>query len=67
MAGPDRASEEGLIARYFAPLAGPGADGLRDDAATLTPTPGHDLVVTADAVVAGIHYFSDDPPDRPWP
>lgn len=63
MAGPDRASEEGLIARYFAPLAGPGADGLRDDAATLTPTPGHDLVVTADAVVAGIHYFSDDPPD----
>jgi thiamine-monophosphate kinase len=61
--GPDRASEEGLIARYFAPLAGPGADGLRDDAATLTPTPGHDLVVTADAVVAGIHYFSDDPPD----
>ncbi|KNY21906.1 thiamine-phosphate kinase [Methylobacterium sp. ARG-1] len=62
MAGPDRASEEGLIARYFAPLAGPGADGLRDDAATLTPTPGHDLVVTADAVVAGIHYFSDDPP-----
>jgi thiamine-monophosphate kinase len=63
VAGPDRASEEGLIARYFAPLAGPGADGLRDDAATLTPTPGHDLVVTADAVVAGIHYFSDDPPD----
>lgn len=62
MAGPDRASEEGLIARYFAPLAGPGADGLRDDAATLTPTPGHDLVVTADAVVAGIHYFPDDPP-----
>ncbi|MDP4006401.1 thiamine-phosphate kinase [Methylobacterium sp. NEAU K] len=62
MAGPGRASEEGLIARYFAPLAGPGADGLRDDAATLTPTPGHDLVVTADAVVAGIHYFPDDAP-----
>ncbi|MCJ2065583.1 thiamine-phosphate kinase [Methylobacterium sp. J-088] len=62
MAGPVRASEEGLIARYFAPLAGPGADGLRDDAATLTPAPGHDLVLTADAVVAGIHYFPDDPP-----
>ncbi|WP_457107078.1 thiamine-phosphate kinase [Methylobacterium sp. P5_C11] len=62
MAGPGRASEEGLIARYFAPLAGPGADGLRDDAATLTPAPGHDLVLTADAVVAGIHYFPDDPP-----
>ncbi|MEL6061201.1 MULTISPECIES: thiamine-phosphate kinase [unclassified Methylobacterium] len=62
MAGPVRASEEGLIARYFAPLAGPGADGLRDDAAILTPSPGHDLVLTADAIVAGIHYFPDDPP-----
>ncbi|MBE7244726.1 MAG: thiamine-phosphate kinase [Actinomycetospora chiangmaiensis] len=62
MAGPVRASEEGLIARYFAPLAGPGADGLRDDAATLTPAPGHDLVLTTDAIVAGIHYFPDDPP-----
>lgn len=57
-----RAGEEALIARYFAPLAGPGADGLRDDAASLTPTPGHDLVVTADAIVAGVHYFPDDPP-----
>ncbi len=61
-AGP-RASEEALIARYFAPIAGEGADGLRDDAARLMPSPGHDLVLTADAVVAGIHYFPDDPPD----
>ncbi|MGU3359561.1 thiamine-phosphate kinase [Methylobacterium sp. M6A4_1b] len=59
MARPD---EDGLIARYFAPLAGPGADGLRDDAATLTPSPGCDLVLTADAIVAGVHYFPDDPP-----
>lgn len=59
MARPD---EDGLIARYFAPLAGPGADGLRDDAATLTPNPGCDLVLTTDAVVAGVHYFPDDPP-----
>ena len=57
-----RAGEEALIARYFAPLSGPGADGLRDDAASLTPSPGHDLVVTTDAVVAGVHYFPDDPP-----
>lgn len=56
-----RAGEEVLIARYFAPLSGPGADGLRDDAASLVPTPGHDLVVTADAIVAGVHYFPDDP------
>jgi thiamine-monophosphate kinase len=60
MARPD---EDGLIARYFAPLAGPGADGLRDDAATLTPGAGCDLVLTADAIVAGVHYFPDDPPD----
>ncbi|KQP32152.1 thiamine-monophosphate kinase [Methylobacterium sp. Leaf469] len=58
----DRPTEDGLIARYFAPLAGPGADGMRDDAATLTPTPGHDLVLTADAIVAGVHFFPDDPP-----
>ncbi|GJE56972.1 MULTISPECIES: thiamine-phosphate kinase [Methylobacterium] len=57
-----RAGEEALIARYFAPLAGPGAEELRDDAASLTSTPGHDLVVTADAIVAGVHYFPDDPP-----
>lgn len=57
-----RASEDALIARYFAPLAGEGADGLRDDAATLTPSPGHDLVLTVDAVAAGIHHFPDDPP-----
>ncbi|MBB2960790.1 thiamine-phosphate kinase [Methylobacterium sp. R2-1] len=57
-----RAGEEALIARYFAPLSGPGAEGLRDDAASLGPTPGHDLVVTADAIVAGVHYFPDDPP-----
>ncbi|WP_019905028.1 thiamine-phosphate kinase [Methylobacterium sp. 77] len=57
-----RSSEDGLIARYFAPLAGHGADGLRDDAATLTPSPGCDLVLTADAIVAGVHYLPDDPP-----
>ena len=56
-----RPDEDTLIARYFAPLAGPGADCLRDDAAVLRPTEGHDLVVTADAIVAGIHFFPDDP------
>lgn len=58
----DRPTEDGLIARFFAPLAGLGADGLRDDAATLTPSPGCDLVLTADAIVAGVHFFPDDPP-----
>jgi thiamine-monophosphate kinase len=36
---------------------------LRDDAATLTPPPGCDVVLTADAIVAGVHFFPDDPPD----
>ncbi|MTV32656.1 thiamine-phosphate kinase [Rhodoblastus acidophilus] len=56
-------NESDLIARYFAPLAGPGGLGLTDDAACLTPPPGCDLVLTADALVAGTHFFSDDPPD----
>jgi thiamine-monophosphate kinase len=61
MAGP-RPGEDELIARHFAPIAGEGALGLKDDAALLHPRPGHDLVVTADAVVAGVHFFPDDPP-----
>jgi thiamine-monophosphate kinase len=57
-----RPSEDDLIARYFAPLAGPEGLGLRDDAALLTPAPGCDLVLTKDALVAGVHFFADDPP-----
>src|SRR5918911_450189 len=57
-----RPGEDELIARYFAPIAGEGALGLKDDAALLRPPSGHDLVVTADAIVAGVHFFPDDPP-----
>ena len=56
-----RPSEDTLIARYLAPLAGPGGLGLRDDAALATPRQGHDLVVTKDLLVAGVHFFADDP------
>ncbi len=57
-------AEDRLIARHFKPIARhPGALGLNDDAALLTPPPGHALVVTADAVVGGVHFFPDDPPD----
>jgi thiamine-monophosphate kinase len=52
-----------LIAKYFRPLAGPGALDLRDDVALLTPPAGRDLVLTADAMVAGVHFLADDPPD----
>src|SRR5690349_12231300 len=56
-------SEDNLIARYFRPLAtDPGALGLIDDAAII-PSTGHDLVVTVDAIVEGVHYLPDDPPD----
>ena len=59
MSGEDR-----LIARYFQPLAtAPGALGLGDDAAVVTPPPGCDLVLTTDGVIAGVHFLLDDPPD----
>ena len=56
-------AEDSLIARYFRPLAtDPGALGLIDDAAII-PSTGHDLVVTADAIVEGVHFLPNDPPD----
>ena len=59
----DLPPEFALIAKYFRPLAGPGSLDLRDDAALLTPPPGRDLVLTADAMVGGVHFLPDDPPD----
>ena len=56
-------AEFALIARHFRPLAGPGALDLQDDAAVLMPPPGRDLVLTCDAMVAGVHFLPDDPPD----
>src|SRR5713101_6824611 len=55
--------EFGRIRRFFAPLAGPAGLDLRDDAALLDCESGHQLVVTVDAIVAGVHYLPDDPPD----
>jgi thiamine-monophosphate kinase len=56
--------EDRLIARYFRPLARhPGALGLGDDAALLTPPPGCDLVLTTDGIIAGVHVFPDTPAD----
>jgi thiamine-monophosphate kinase len=60
-----RSGEFERIARYFAPLASgvPGALGLRDDAAFLEVPEGHELVAKTDAIVAGVHFLPDDPPD----
>ncbi len=52
-----------MIARHFKPLVtDPGAFGLTDDAAVLKAF-GEDIVVTTDAIVEGVHFLSDDPPD----
>jgi thiamine-monophosphate kinase len=57
----NRSTETDLIARYFAPLAAEGGLGLKDDAALLRPRPGFDLVLTADALVEGVHFLPEDP------
>ena len=55
--------EDSLIARYFRPIAtDPGAFRLDDDAAALGAD-GGDIVVTTDAIVEGVHFLPDDPPD----
>lgn len=61
MTGP--LTEDDLIATLFAPVAGPGGLGLKDDVACFTPPAGCDLVVTADAVVSGVHFLPDDGPE----
>ncbi len=66
MAGRDDklSAEDRLIANFFKPLAThPGALGLTDDAAFVTPPPGCDLVLKTDAIIGGVHFFPDDPAD----
>lgn len=62
MARDDQLSgEERLIADVFAPLAThPGALGLTDDCAAITPPAGCDLVLTTDTIIGGVHFFADD-------
>lgn len=63
------AGEDSLVQGYFAPLAAgfAGAFGLSDDCAALSPEPGHDIVLTTDAVAEGIHFRADDlPEDIAW-
>jgi thiamine-monophosphate kinase len=61
---PPLSAEDRLIAHYFRPLARhPGAMELRDDAAFYAPPEGFDLVLTKDAIVGGVHFLADDPPD----
>jgi thiamine-monophosphate kinase len=56
--------EDRLIAHYFRPLAKhSGAFALTDDAAAIDPPAGCDVVLKADGIIAGVHFFPDDPPD----
>jgi thiamine-monophosphate kinase len=62
--------EFGLIARLTGGLAGgPGVElGVGDDAAVLTVSPGHRLVVTTDVLVEGLDFREDlsGPEDWGW-
>ncbi|MCL4765281.1 MAG: thiamine-phosphate kinase [Hyphomicrobiaceae bacterium] len=63
------AGEDSLIQSYFAPLAAgfAGAFGLGDDCAALSPEPGHDIVLTTDAIAEGVHFRARDlPEDIAW-
>lgn len=65
----DIQGESQIIAEFLAPLAAgyPGALGLQDDCALLTPTPGTEIVLKTDPVVAGVHFLADaDPADIGW-
>lgn len=49
-------NEFDLIERYFAPLAGPEGLRLKDDTALFSPKPNHDLLLTTDSFVEGVHF-----------
>jgi thiamine-monophosphate kinase len=62
---PKRLDEFGEIDRLFRPLArgNPGAFELKDDAAVIPSRDGHDMVVTKDAIVEGVHFPVGEAPD----
>ena len=56
--------EEAII-KLLAPLArgAPGAFGLADDCALITPAPGTELVLKTDPVAEGVHFLTGDAPE----
>jgi thiamine-monophosphate kinase len=54
------------IREHLVPLTecNPGALGLQDDAAILTPTPDHEIVLCSDMLVAGVHFLESDGLDQ---
>lgn len=60
-------SEFELIERYFKRGTSHTVLGCGDDAALMQPTPGCELVVSTDMLVAGTHFLADtDPLDLGW-
>lgn len=59
-------TEFGLIDRFFtrprAPASSPTALGIGDDCALLAPSPGMQLAISTDMLVAGRHFFADVDP-----
>lgn len=56
--------EERIIAEFLAPLTmgEAGALGLKDDCAVVMPPPGHELVLTTDSLIEGVHFLPGDVP-----
>jgi thiamine-monophosphate kinase len=52
-----------LIDRFFSRPAKTAVLGVGDDAALLAPTPGYELAVSVDMLVAGRHFFADADPE----
>ncbi|HTZ80387.1 MAG TPA: thiamine-phosphate kinase [Stellaceae bacterium] len=59
-----RLGEFERIARFFAPLAAPEALGLLDDVALIPGPSGTEYVLKTDAIVEGVHFLPDDPPEQ---
>lgn len=60
-------SEFALIDRYFRRATPHAVLGVGDDGALVRPTPGCELVVSTDMLVAGTHFLPDtDPEDLGW-
>ena len=66
---PSSVGGEADIIAQLAPLAEgvPGAFGLMDDCALITPEAGSELVLKTDPVAEGVHFLADDvPEDIAW-
>jgi thiamine-monophosphate kinase len=52
-------SEFDLIARYFTRPVKSARIGIGDDCAVIAPTPGMEMAISTDTLVAGVHFFAD--------